>query len=158
VGWIPIPALTTTTTQCHCRHQLLCSKKPAIAGPPRHRSCDDDDKRSDEKTQTAPPTAAVSICSRGGSLSQPRRRRRCNVVVVISSCARRSPQLRVFPDAGAVSRRETARVYPYSLTRGSRTRQLRVQVGTGTLKSTRGLPMQKPKCQKITYKNILSFG
>jgi hypothetical protein len=55
--------------------------------------------------QTTP--TPVSSCSRGGSLSlsRPRRRRRRNVVVVISSCARRSPQLRVFPDAGAVSRR-----------------------------------------------------
>ena len=36
--------------------------------------------------------------------TQPQRQQRCDVVVVVvSSCIRRSPQLRVFPDAGAVT-------------------------------------------------------
>jgi hypothetical protein len=44
-----------------------------------------------------------------------RRRQRHGVVIVISSCTRRSPQLRVFSDPGAVSERRDGRqqVYPY---------------------------------------------
>jgi len=41
MGWVPILILMTmmmTQCCCHC-HQLLCTKKPAIVGLPRCRSC-----------------------------------------------------------------------------------------------------------------------
>jgi hypothetical protein len=80
---------------------------------------------------------ATNNCSWGGSLPQPRRRRR-SVVIVISSCIRKSPQLRVFSDAGAVGERHSGsgstptHSDPWLVTRGLRVRvRVRSKVPAG---------------------------
>ena len=53
--------------------------------------------------QQAHDDTTTSICSQGGSLSQPWQQwQQHNVIIIFSSCAQRSLQLWVFPDAEAV--------------------------------------------------------